>query len=243
MGRNRRRFLKFNIPMFLNVIIGVYLYLSFAFFEGDMLVPCILSFFTTWSLYMASLSHPGPVHQWAVDDDVLCKHCGLSRPPRAHHCRRCDECIDRYDHHCDWIDNCVGRRNYKAFVLFLVYINACILHYYYQLGMLMNSVTCLKCPKHQFHVDRSLIVHGSLVFMYTFTVIPCWILALIFLFKTIFNALRNVTTYEEHVRTAGMHSKGWRGNLVEVFGRNAALWWIPTMVDDQLIISRAGGIV
>lgn len=243
MGRNKRRFLKFNIPMMLNGIVGVYLYLSWAFFEGEMLIPVVLSFLTLWSLYQASLSHPGPVHQWAVDGDVQCKHCGLPRPPRAHHCRRCDECIDRYDHHCDWIDNCVGRRNYKAFVLFLVYINACILHYYYQLGLFFSSLTSSKHPHLSIRIDRAMILNACLVFLYTFVVIPCWILAMIFLVKTVANAFRNVTTYEEHTRVPSNHSVGWRENLVEVFGRNVKLWWLPSMVDDQVVSTRAGGII
>lgn len=233
MGRHRRGVLKCNIPMLLNVIVATYLYLTSVFFEGNMWIAGTFSFLTIWSLYQASLHHPGPVHLWMVDGEEQCKHCGQGKPPRAHHCRRCAECIDRYDHHCDWIDNCVGRRNYKAFVLFLVYINACILHYYYQLGVFFNSVTCVSC-RHRLHLDRVSILHATMVFVYTFVVIPCWILALVFLFKTLYNALRNVTTYEEHVmKAAENYDCGWRSNLVDALGRDVKLWCLPTMVDDR----------
>jgi len=48
-----------------------------------------------------------------------CNTCKIWRPPRAHHCRFCDNCIDGFDHHCPWVGNCVGKRNYRYFVGFL----------------------------------------------------------------------------------------------------------------------------
>ncbi|KAI0222940.1 Eukaryotic peptide chain release factor GTP-binding subunit [Massospora cicadina] len=48
-----------------------------------------------------------------------CETCRIYRPPRASHCRQCDNCIEREDHHCIWLNNCIGRRNYRYFFLFL----------------------------------------------------------------------------------------------------------------------------
>ncbi|KAL1301508.1 hypothetical protein AAFC00_005751 [Neodothiora populina] len=49
----------------------------------------------------------------------FCKSCNIWRPPRAHHCRVCDACIETQDHHCVWLNNCVGRRNYRYFFTFV----------------------------------------------------------------------------------------------------------------------------
>lgn len=57
-----------------------------------------------------------------------CQKCSSYKPPRAHHCRVCNRCVLRMDHHCMWINNCVGHRNYKAFVLFLIYACIALIH-------------------------------------------------------------------------------------------------------------------
>lgn len=49
----------------------------------------------------------------------FCKSCNIWRPPRAHHCRVCDGCVETQDHHCVWLNNCVGRRNYCYFYSYI----------------------------------------------------------------------------------------------------------------------------
>ncbi|KAI9264291.1 DHHC palmitoyltransferase-domain-containing protein [Phascolomyces articulosus] len=49
-----------------------------------------------------------------------CDTCRLYRPPRASHCRQCNNCVENEDHHCIWLNNCVGKRNYRPFFIFIV---------------------------------------------------------------------------------------------------------------------------
>lgn len=52
-----------------------------------------------------------------------CKKCHTSKPDRTHHCSTCQRCVLKMDHHCPWLSTCLGLHNYKAFVLFLIYIS------------------------------------------------------------------------------------------------------------------------
>lgn len=58
---------------------------------------------------------------------VYCRTCHLYRPPRAKHCRFCDNCVEEFDHHCVFIGNCVGGRNYASFIAFVSAANALLL--------------------------------------------------------------------------------------------------------------------
>lgn len=53
----------------------------------------------------------------------FCKKCHVPKPDRTHHCSTCKRCVLKMDHHCPWLSTCLGLHNYKAFVLFLIYVS------------------------------------------------------------------------------------------------------------------------
>lgn len=68
-----------------------------------------------------------------------CKKCDAVKPPRAHHCKKCERyasslidaaiyyindkyrCIPKMDHHCPWTSNCVSLTTFPHFIRFVLY--------------------------------------------------------------------------------------------------------------------------
>jgi hypothetical protein len=67
-----------------------------------------------------------------------CSTCNIFRPPKASHCRTCDNCVMDFDHHCDFVSNCIGKRNHKYFYLFLLFGSILSLH-----CIILNIITII----------------------------------------------------------------------------------------------------
>ncbi|XP_047487275.1 palmitoyltransferase ZDHHC6-like [Penaeus chinensis] len=83
---------------------------------------------TLYFFLQATFTGPGALPRgWrpenATDVKYLqyCSTCEGYKAPRAHHCRKCGQCVLKMDHHCPWINNCVGHRNHGSFTLFLLH--------------------------------------------------------------------------------------------------------------------------
>lgn len=94
-------------------------------------------FLMLWYLWTAALTEPGiiprnpkhvnpelppPGSDMGVHGWKLCETCNVYRPPRAKHCSFCNNCVEELDHHCPWTGNCIGKRNYFAFIRFIVLV-------------------------------------------------------------------------------------------------------------------------
>lgn len=95
-------------------------------------ITCILSFNTLFNYCVAAFVQAGPlpdiawgniqcVSEGSLHGYRFCDFCHKPKPPRAHHCRACNACVNEMDHHCPFIGNCVGAANHRPFVLFLFF--------------------------------------------------------------------------------------------------------------------------
>ncbi|KAK1437199.1 hypothetical protein QVD17_02987 [Tagetes erecta] len=56
------------------------------------------------------------------DDISFCVLCDSQVKKHSKHCRTCNRCVEGFDHHCRWLNNCVGKKNYRSFILLLIFV-------------------------------------------------------------------------------------------------------------------------
>lgn len=213
------------------------------------LIFTLLAFLSLFSFFVCVLTDPGSVPSGYVPDvedsggsDQVskksgvqlgrCDKCSAYKPPRAHHCRVCRRCVLRMDHHCMWINNCVGHRNYKAFVVLVVYAT---------IASIYSLVIILGCAVQKewdfngwIRIKTFYITSGAMISLLSLTLATLlgWHLYLI---------SHNMTTieYYEGTRAAWLAKKSGQSyhhpfdvgvykNMTLILGPNMVKWFWPT---------------
>ncbi|KAJ1646623.1 Eukaryotic peptide chain release factor GTP-binding subunit [Coemansia erecta] len=126
-----------------------------------------------------------------------CETCKIYRPPRASHCRYCDNCVENEDHHCIWLNNCIGRRNYRYFYSFLLATN--LLALYIIAFSIVRLVLPLHRPEdpHDYHTSfgESVRHHPLVMALILYVLINITMVGGLFMYHTVLIS-RNITTHE-----------------------------------------------
>ncbi|ETV72013.1 hypothetical protein, variant 1 [Aphanomyces astaci] len=150
---------------FITALVAGFDYFVFIANLSPTLITCMTVLYINilvWFCFTA-FRDPGLVPQrydQLVDTDIapdrFCTVCLVHKPPRRSHCSTCNCCVDGFDHQTG---NCVGRRNYRAFMGFLL---ACIAAAVFSCVMLV-----------WFTIDQCVVHHVSFhKFFQQFVVVP-----------------------------------------------------------------------
>ncbi|KAJ6679880.1 PROTEIN S-ACYLTRANSFERASE 12-RELATED [Salix purpurea] len=159
-----------------------------------------------------------------LDRRAFCNYCQNGKPPRCHHCSVCQRCVLKMDHHCVWVVNCVGARNYKFFLLFLLYTF---------MVTTMDTLVLLPAFINFFGEakDHSSSPGDLAVIFLAFVLNLAFALSLLCFLVMHASLLSSNTTsievYEKRGAARWKYDLGRKKNFEQVFGTKKALWFFP----------------
>ncbi|CAK79295.1 unnamed protein product (macronuclear) [Paramecium tetraurelia] len=157
----------------------------------------------------------------------FCKNCQAFKPKRCHHCRQCKTCWLKMDHHCQWLNNCIGYNNYKMFINLLGYS-------WLLISFIM--ITYSRC----YYDTLNSYSSDSKLFLVSFTFLYCsflWILLTAFTLFHLWAIKSNITTLEYCENKPRLPvQKSALENIVEVFGINPLIWFLPIQPNTKPIL-------
>ncbi|KAG5606951.1 hypothetical protein H5410_028443 [Solanum commersonii] len=178
----------------------------------------------------ASIENPTPtlsteqIERRQSQSRGYCSKCQNGKPPRCRHCSVCQRCVLKMDHHCIWVVNCVGARNYKFFLLFVVY--TFLITTLDTLVLLPSFIKFFRQTK-----DQSLLPGNIAVIFLVFVLNLAFSLSLLCFVIMHASLLSSNTTsvevYEKKKSVQWKYDMGWKRNFEQVFGANKALWFFP----------------
>ncbi|CAJ2631268.1 unnamed protein product [Trifolium pratense] len=156
-----------------------------------------------------------------------CTRCQNAKPPRCHHCSICQRCVLKMDHHCIWVVNCVGARNYKFFLLFLLYT------------FLETTLDCLALIPSFLRFFGGAKTHklspGGFSAIFLASTFALSLLCFVVMHLSLL--LSNTTSVEVHEKKKGVrwrYDLGRKKNFEQVFGTKKSLWLLPMFSEEDL---------
>lgn len=159
-----------------------------------------------------------------LDRRAFCNHCENGKPPRCHHCSVCQRCVLKMDHHCVWVVNCVGARNYKFFLLFLLYtFTVTTMDTLVLLPSFINFFG--KAKNHSSSPGDLAVIFLAFVLNLAFALsLLCF---LVMHASLVSSNTTSIEVYEKKGAARWKYDLGRKKNFEQVFGTKKAMWFFP----------------
>lgn len=164
-------------------------------------------------------------------DAGYCSRCQNCKPPRCHHCSVCQRCVLKMDHHCVWVVNCVGARNYKFFLLFLLYT---FLETILDTLVLMPRFIKFFGDAKNHSSSPGNLATTFLAFVLNLAFALSLLCFLVMHASLLFSNTTTIEVYEKKREIRWKYDMGRRRNFEQVFGARKAYWFLPLLSTEDL---------